>query len=93
MVSSYNSYKIKFLSFISILLVLYIHSTYVEVENGYHIARIVQTVGHNVGLLAVPLFFIISGFFFFVGVEKMIDIFPRIKKDFILCSFHILFGT
>lgn len=80
-ISKYNSDKIRLLSFVAILFVIYIHSPYLE-ATGYPIAQCVQGFVADFGLaiFAVPMFYAISGLLFFNGVRKVGDIFPKIKK-------------
>jgi len=80
-ISSYNSQKIKVLSFVAIMMVLYIHAVFSEAK-GLPIASYVQGVLSFSGLsfVANPLFYCISGFLFFVGVTKVSDCYPKIKK-------------
>lgn len=78
-VSTYYSQKISVLSFLSILMVVYIHSYYVEAEE-YQWSRWLQLIVSGLTSIAVPLFYTISGFFFFIGVERIEDCLPRIKK-------------
>lgn len=82
-ISKYNSDKIRLLSFVAILFVIYIHSPYLE-ATGYPIAQCVQRFVADFGLaiFAVPLFYAISGLLFFNGVRKVRDCFPKIKKRF-----------
>lgn len=80
-ISKYNSDKIRLLSFVAILFVIYIHSPYVE-ASGYPIAQSMQKLWADFGLaiFAVPMFYAISGLLFFNGVRKVGDCFPKIKK-------------
>ncbi len=79
--SKYNSDKIRLLSFVAILFVIYIHSPYVEAA-GYPIAQSVQRLWADFGLaiFAVPMFYAISGLLFFNGIRNVGDCFPKIKK-------------
>jgi len=81
--TQYISDKIKILSAISIILVLYIHS-------GFHADEIAGlTINDNVqkfisgmiGRCAVPLFFMISGYLFFLKIpDGLRSIFEKMKK-------------
>lgn len=100
--SQYLSDKIRVLSFFSIMLVLYIHS-------GFHADEIygmpqVDFVQHLIsgilGQLAVPLFFIISGYLFFLRVPGgLASIISKMRKRvrtllipyLIGCSFFVVF--
>lgn len=80
-ISKYNSDKIRVLSFIAILFVIYIHSPYVEATE-FPIAQCVQGFVADFGLaiFSVPMFYAISGLLFFNGVRKVSECFPKIKK-------------
>lgn len=80
-ISQYNSRKISILNVVAIMLVLLIHSYYLEAEN-YPCARIVQMFTGTNGLssVAVPLFFFISGLLFFKNVKSVGDCIQGIKK-------------
>lgn len=80
-ISNYNSTKIKILNFFLIVMVLYIHSYYLEAIDTQY-ASFVQVFMGNGGIsnVAVPLFFAMSGFLFFNGITKISDCFPKIKK-------------
>ena len=64
-ISKYNSDKIRLLSFVAVLFVIYIHSPYLE-ATGYPIAQCVQRFVADFGLaiFAVPMFYAISGLLF-----------------------------
>lgn len=84
-ISSFLSEKIKILSFISIILVLYIHSGFHNTSNeilGMSINNILQdSISGGLGQCAVPLFYMISGFLFFQHTESGIPtIIKKIKK-------------
>jgi len=67
-------------SFFLILQVLYIHSFYVEGEN-YKTAQYIQgVVNSGMCASAVPMFFCISGFLFFLGVNNVNDIFKKMRR-------------
>ena len=82
--SNYLSYKIKVMSFFSIILVLYIHSGFHdlphEIQGMPFNFFLQQFISHILGRCAVPLFFAISGFLYFRGVNNFLDIFMKIKK-------------
>lgn len=82
-ISKYQSDKIRVLSFVAILFVIYIHSPYVE-ASGYPVAKCVQRFVADFGLaiFAVPMFYTISGLLFFKGVENVVDCYPKIGKRF-----------
>lgn len=63
------SEKIRFLSFISIVFVLYIHSYYTEGEKYASFVFLVNILGNGLSFIAVPLFYLISGYLFFLGTK------------------------
>lgn len=83
--NQYLSDKIKILSFFSIILVLYIHSGFHDYSHeilGMPFNHYLQNfISEMIGRCAVPLFFTISGYLFFMKVEKGINsIFTKMKK-------------
>ena len=102
--TQYLSDKLRVLSLVSIILVLYIHS-------GFHADEIegmvwndsVQTfVSGMIGRCAVPLFYVISGYLFFLKVpEGMKSIYGKMRKRvgtlvvpyIIGCLFFVGFGV
>lgn len=80
-ISNYNSHKIKVLNLVLILLVLYIHSYYIEACD-YPVALALQKFTGNNGIarVAVPQFFLISGMLFFNGVTKVEQCFQKQKN-------------
>lgn len=81
-VSNFYSQKLKVLSLFLIVLVVYIHSYYLEAENGHPIALSVQRIcgGNGLSCIANPLFFTISGFLFFNGISHVKDCMNKIWK-------------
>lgn len=101
MISPYTSDKIRIMSFVSIILVLYIHSGFHDFEIGGMVLNesIQYIISDIIGRCAVPLFYCISGYLFFVKVPQGIhSIFLKIKKRirtlvipyFIACSFYVV---
>ena len=83
--NQYLSDKIKVLSFFSIIFVLYIHSGFHDYPHeiqGMPFNHYLQNfISEMIGRCAVPLFFAISGYLFFMKVEKGIkSIFTKMKK-------------
>lgn len=80
-INKYNSVKIKMMSFIAIIFVIYIHSPYTEAV-GHPMALAVQRFMTDFGLavFAVPLFFAISGMLFFNGIKKCADCLPKMYR-------------
>jgi fucose 4-O-acetylase-like acetyltransferase len=93
--------KIKVISFLLILLVLYIHSGFHPNEiEGMDVNFYTQhTIGEMLGRCAVPLFYVISGYLFFYNAKSVEDILGKMKKRFkslvipylISCLFFVLF--
>ncbi len=102
--TQYLSDKLRVLSLISIILVLYIHSGFHADEiEGMMWNDIVQTfVSGMIGRCAVPLFYVISGYLFFLKVpEGMMSIYGKMRKRveslvvpyIIGCLFFVGFGV
>ncbi len=80
-ISPFNRQKIAYLNAFSILLVLLLHSYFIEAENYYYANKIQLITGTN-GMcgVAVPLFFFISGLLFFKQVNCVSDCLKGLKK-------------
>ena len=78
-IGQYLSRKISILSFIAIVMVIYIHSYYLEAEL-LPLPSFVQKIGACVTFPSVPLFYAISGFLFFNGVSHWKQCLPKMKK-------------
>lgn len=80
----YLSQKISILSFICIILVLYIHSGFHDTPNeiqGMYINYYLQeSISGQIGRLAVPLFFMISGYLFFYDCIKLETVYIKQKR-------------
>lgn len=78
-ISEYYSSKITVMNTILIIMLLYIHSYYLEGER-YTVSLFVQRFfsGHAVCGIANNLFFLLSGILFFNGVKQAKDCFPKI---------------
>ncbi len=74
MILPYLSDKIRLLSFFSIILVLYIHSGFHdyphEIQGMTFNFKLQDFISGMMGRCAVPLFFAISGYLFFQGIDK-----------------------
>lgn len=81
MMDDFLSNKIKYLSFFSILMVIYIHSPYVEGYN-YKVNGFIQLLlSQGLFRIAVPLFFAISGYLYFYNIDNDIrSIGKKMKK-------------
>ena len=78
------SEKIRILSFVSIILVLYIHSGFHETANeiagmSFNI-YLQEYVSRKIARIAVPFFFIISGFLFFKNVGGIKDVLRKMNR-------------
>ena len=108
--SKYISDKIKILSFVCIILVLYIHSGFSnevlilnEKKTEMQTIHILQFfISGMVGRIAVPLFYIISGYLFFLNIPQgMQSIYKKIYKRgrtllipyLIGCLFFVFFNV
>ena len=82
--TQYLSEKIKVLSFIAIILVLYIHSGFHDYPHeilGMEFNHYLQDlISGQIGRCAVPLFFMISGYLFFYNINTLNDVISKIKK-------------
>ena len=80
-ISGYNSQKIAILNAVAIMLVLLLHSYYVEAED-FQVALNVQRFTGTKGIsgVAVPLFYFISGLLFFKSVASIKDCLNGIRK-------------
>ena len=102
--TQYLSDKLRILSLISIIIVLYIHSGFHadEIEVMVMNDRVQEFVSGMMGRCAVPLFYVISGYLFFLKVpEGMKSIYGKMRKRvgtlvmpyIIGCLFFICFGV
>ena len=102
--TQYLSDKLKVLSFVSIMLVLYIHSDFKEQDiSGMQWINGIQIfMSRMIGRCAVPLFYMISGFLFFLKVPNGIySIFDKMRKRIktlfipyiIGCIFFVVFSV
>ena len=84
MITSYISDKIKVLSLVAIVLVLYIHSGFHDYPHeilGMQFNHYLQeAISGKLGRCAVPLFYMISGFLFFQQVDSITDVWVKMKK-------------
>lgn len=102
--TQYLSDKLRVLSLISIIFVLYIHSGFHadEIEGMVVNDRVQEFVSGMMGRCAVPLFYVISGYLFFLKVpEGMKSIYGKMRKRvrtlvvpyIIGCLFFVGFGV
>lgn len=79
---NYLSVKIKLISLFLIILVLYIHSTSKN-DNFYLNFIIKDFISTKIGIIAVPFFFVISGYLFFLNLNNGIySVFTKIIKRY-----------
>lgn len=80
-ISNYNSRKIAILNMFAIMLVLLIHSYYVEAAD-FPVSNSIQLITGTYGMagVAVPLFFFISGLLFFKSISSVNDCISGIKR-------------
>ena len=79
--TKYLSNKLRVLSFISIILVVYIHTYYSEGKSMSSLMKLESFWGNGICRVAVPLFFVISGYLFFLKCPDGIkSIWPKMKK-------------
>lgn len=102
--TQYLSDKLRILSLISIIFVLYIHSGFHadEIEGMVMNDRVQDFVSGMMGRCAVPLFYVISGYLFFLKVpDGMASIYGKMRKRvgtlvvpyIIGCLFFVGFGV
>src|ERR1035437_2513196 len=95
MMTQYLSDKIKLLSFILIIFVLYIHSGFHsnEIEGMYLNDFIQKYVSGKIGRLAVPLFFVISGYLYFLNTGNgLVTIKRKMESRIRSLLFPYIFG-
>ena len=80
--SPYLSRKITILSFVSIMVVLYIHVSFDPSELPDINLYIQKGIAGVWGRLAVPMFFCISGFLYFQKIKSIGDVYVKVKKRF-----------
>lgn len=82
--NQYFSEKIKVVSFFSIILVLYIHSGFHDYPHeiaGMQFNFLLQDIiSGEIGRCAVPMFYMISGYLFFLNVESINDVYHKMRK-------------
>lgn len=91
-VSAYISWKIKALSLIMIILVLYVHAQLVGVESHTSFWVFQNFVSSYVARVFQPLFFTISGYLFFVGFKPaLVSFVNKYKSRFSSLAIPYLF--
>lgn len=80
--NNYTSYKIRNLSFVSTILVVILHAYNFELNESNNIYDFIQSfISHGIATIAVPIFFMISGFLFFYKFEPSISNWIRKYKS------------
>lgn len=79
--TGYLSDKLKVLSFVSIVSVIYSHMYYTEVSGMTIMQSLQEFVGGSLGRIAVPLFYTISGYLYFLKTDNGLQsIYQKMKK-------------
>lgn len=78
--SPYLSDKLKVLSFISIVFVVYIHTFYAEGQSFAHLTFVEDVVGNGIARMAVPLFYLISGYLLFLNLDSFSSCWKKMTK-------------
>lgn len=91
----YLSKKIKVISFISIVMVIYIHALNLTGKHSKNINEFIQNfISDGIGRVAVPLFFMISGYLFFINFKPTTEGFiTKFKKRFYTLIIPFLFWS
>lgn len=76
----YLSDKLKALSFMSIIMVVFIHTFYTEGSNYQVLSFIESLIGGSMARIAVPLFYFISGYLLFLHMDSLASCLGKIKK-------------
>lgn len=82
--NQYLSDKIKVISMLCIILVLYIHSGFHdyphEIKGMVFNHYLQDFISGIIGRIAVPMFYMISGYLFFVNANKISDVWNKMKR-------------
>ena len=79
-ISSYYQNKITIVSFVLVIMMLYVHGIYNEAEQ-FRMSFVVKSIISRLSYRVInPTYFTISGFLFFHGLNAMTDCFPKMKK-------------
>ena len=80
----YISYKFKLMSLICMILVLYIHSGFRqdEIQGMTSVISVQIVISGMIGQLAVPVFFIMSGYLFSRNIMALKDVLQKMKRRF-----------
>ena len=77
----YYQNKITIVSFVLVIMMLYVHGIYNESEL-FRMSYIVKSIISRLSYRVInPTYFSISGFLFFYGINAMADCFPKMKKS------------
>lgn len=78
-ISIYYSQKLTLISFVSIIMIVYIHSFYKEAM-AYNTSGWLQLFISAINSCAVPIFYFISGLLFFKDIDSYKKCYPKIQK-------------
>ena len=79
-ISSYYQNKITIVSFVLVIMMLYVHGIYNEADY-FHMSFVVKSIISRLSYRVInPTYFSVSGFLFFFGINAMADCFPKMKK-------------
>lgn len=103
--TSYLSNKIKIVSFVAIIMVVFLHAYNIDIKQGgivLHFEKggnwwVQNYISNGLTRIAVPIFFLISGFLFFLSKDKaQVNFSEKIRKRFktlvVPYFFWVLFG-
>ena len=80
-ISSYYQNKITIVSFVLVIMMLYVHGIYNEAEL-FRMSFVVKSIISRLSYRVInPTYYTISGFLFFYGINAMADCFPKMKKS------------
>ena len=79
-ITSYYQNKITIVSFVLVIMMLYVHGIYNEAEQ-FRMSFVVKSIISRLSYRIInPTYFSISGFLFFYGLKTMVDCFPKMKR-------------
>ena len=94
LMDKYISNKIKNISLIMTFFVVILHSNNLEDPSVLNINTLIQNfIGQGIVRIAVPMFFLISGYLFFYKFKPSKEAFLNIKKDLKVYLYLISYGV
>lgn len=79
-ITSYYQNKITIISFVLVIMMLYVHGIYNEAEQ-FRMSFVVKSIISRLSYRVInPTYFSISGFLFFYGLNTIADCFPKMKR-------------